>query len=137
MVNFAAMWSDKIFDDPHPGATLKGAIAHLENFCCVRMTHALRAGGHEITEPSDYRDEHNRPYIIRCTTMEKYLTATFGAPAKISQGDAPGKRGIVLFKSCGWDDATGHVTLINGGKLRVAKDEELWSRAKGICFWSF
>jgi hypothetical protein len=136
-ITFDNMWTDSIFDNPNPGTTLGGDLKTLTNFCCVKLTHALREGGHTITEKSDFKDTNGKGYIIRCVTMEKYLNGKFGTGVKVTKSGVNEKKGILFFKDCGFTDATGHFTLIKDGKLRKPEKDNYWERAKSVLFWEF
>jgi hypothetical protein len=55
----------------------------MKNFCTVRLSYALRLLGHPITIPSDYKDEDGNKYIIKCSTMKKYLEDKYGEGTEI------------------------------------------------------
>jgi hypothetical protein len=94
-----------------------------EHFCCVRLSHALREGEHPITERCGYNDESGNPYIIKCATMERYLTFEFGHPREVTKRHVNYLPGILYFKDCGFRDATGHFTPIKDGALRCPGKE--------------
>jgi hypothetical protein len=55
----------------------------MKNFCTVRLSYALTWLGHPITIPSDYKDKDGNKYIIKCSTMKKYLYDKYGKGTKI------------------------------------------------------
>ena len=85
----------------------------LGNYCAVRLSYALTKCGHPIKINSDYKDKNGTKYIIKVATMEKYLNDNYKASKKITSID--GKNGIVCFKNCGFNDATGHVDVVVDG----------------------
>lgn len=120
--NFSTMYSDPIASDANAGKTLGGNIADFRNCCCIRLTHALRKAGHAFVVPNiyftkfDYKDKVGNGYIIKCDTMEKYLQTYITEPVSVTAKTAQGKKGIIYFKNCGWDDASGHFDLWNGSR---------------------
>jgi hypothetical protein len=55
----------------------------MKNFCTVRLSYALTWLGHPITIPSDYKDKDGNKYIIKCSTMKKYLEDKYGEGTEI------------------------------------------------------
>jgi len=112
------------------GGNLKG----LENYCCVRVSHALMRAGHKITQKSDYKDADGNKYIIRVVSMKSYMTGTFGEPLKVTESSAKGKQSIICFDECGFSDATGHFDLWNGSN---AAYKEYWNKTTKVYLWEF
>ncbi|MDR0564512.1 MAG: type VI secretion system amidase effector protein Tae4 [Azoarcus sp.] len=93
------------------------------NACPVRMSYVLNKTGFPVRRLSNYKMVSGGDgswYIYRVTDMMQYLEATFGSPNKTIKGlpktsDFQGTKGILVIKGNGWGDASGHVTLWNGG----------------------
>lgn len=75
-------------------------------------------------------------YIYRVKALIQYLTKTYGEPRPIDitkyEQELKGKKGIIVFEIKGWDDATGHADLWDGGK--VLRDDYGY-KAHKIIFW--
>lgn len=92
-----------------------GNIPGLGNYCAVRLSYALIKCGHPIKRTSDYKDKSGNKYIIKAKTMEEYLNGYYKPGKAINS--IQGLSGIVYFKDCGFDSASGHVDVIVNGKV--------------------
>ena len=126
------------------------------NTCTIRMSRAFNYAGAAWHIPLGHRyaDQKREPrvlntvrggdglrYAYRVAEFLKYLKERFGTPQvrvlKDRGAGMPaqfaGKRGIVVFNDCGWNDATGHVDLWN--KDTIAH-QAYWEQAKEVYLWS-
>lgn len=104
------------------------------NTCAVRLCRSLNASGWSI--PQDVVDalEANaligadgKPYLYRVKELRAVLTSVLGEPKTVRSNfeDAfIGQAGIVEMEVVGWNNASGHMALWNGGNFREpAKDD--------------
>jgi type VI secretion system (T6SS) effector Tae4 (amidase) len=126
------------------------------NTCTIRMSRAFNYAGTEWRIPygHKYADQKGAPkvlntvkggdglrYAFRVAEFLKYLKEKFGKPQirifkERGEGmpDAfAGRRGIVVFNDCGWNDATGHVDLWNKDSIA---HEAYWEQAKEVYLWA-
>ena len=95
------------------------------NACALRLSRAFNYGGLTITSSATgykVKGGDGKSYLLRVKDMIAFVKANFGAPDKkvVPKGldkthDFIGKRGVLIFTVSGWGDASGHVTLWNGG----------------------
>lgn len=92
-----------------------------KNTCAVRMSYILNKSGLMI--PSDpaktKKGKDGMNYFFRVKDLISFLKKEWGAPEIIAYppsggGKLAGKKGLVLFETEGWSDASGHATLFNG-----------------------
>eukprot|EP00058_Branchiostoma_floridae_P004154 XP_002589642.1 hypothetical protein BRAFLDRAFT_99249 [Branchiostoma floridae] len=116
----ALTW-DNIVDREGLDAWLKN-LAN-KNTCAMRVSYAITKSGMTMEVPDEcrenwagVRDRNRNPYFIRVATMCCYLQETIGAPAITgkNQADYAGHQGIIVFKDCDFETATGHVDLWDG-----------------------
>lgn len=107
-----------------------GNIKNLGNYCAVRMSYALMQCGHPIKINSDYKDKNGNKYIIKVQTMENYLNDYYQKGEKVNS--ISNLSGIVIFKNCGFSDATGHVDVVRNGAVA---DKDFSNQAKEIFIW--
>jgi RHS repeat-associated protein len=110
---------------------------NFRNSCALRMSRALNYGGYPITKQAGTGSgADNKWYFYIVDALEKHIRKVFGPPdmTNVSAGSVQMKKGIVLFRNCGWDDATGHFDLWNrvmfgGGGY--------WGECGNNYFWGF
>jgi hypothetical protein len=77
----------------------------------------VKYSGHKISFEKDVTGSGDDKlwYYYTVENITRYIRSLFGAPDKtrVTYGDVLMKRGIILFQTCGWDDATGHIDLWN------------------------
>ena len=126
------------------------------NTCAIRMSRAFNYAGDGWRIPAAHRyaDQNAEPrvmntvkggdglrYAYRVAELLKWLRETFGPPQlrlRKKRGDGmpaafAGRRGIVVFNDCGWDDATGHVDLWNKDRAGL---HAYWEPAREVYLWS-
>ncbi|MGO1767925.1 hypothetical protein CAP48_18830 [Advenella sp. S44] len=95
------------------------------NACPIRMSYVLNRSGIRI--PSNAAGfaassgADGQWYMHRVNDMIRFLEHTFGkADIEISGAPTPaqltGKKGLLVVKGHGWDNAAGHITLWNGSQ---------------------
>ncbi|XP_078604954.1 uncharacterized protein LOC144878352 [Branchiostoma floridae x Branchiostoma japonicum] len=111
---------DDIVEQEGLDAWLKGKV---DNSCAIRASYAITKSGMTMEVPDEcrenwagVRDRNRNPYFIRVATMCCYLQETIGDPAITgkNQADYAGHQGIIVFKDCDFETATGHVDLWDG-----------------------
>lgn len=117
----------------------------ITNTCAIRLSHALNAAGHSIPRGLPWMETvsggDKSRYAFRVAELTRYLTMTFGDPEVVKKQDQPasaareavaGRRGIVVFEVSGWEDATGHIDLWDGSRIR---GQEYFESARRVLFW--
>lgn len=99
--------------------------------CCVRVSHALAAGGGPISIPSDYADSAGNRGIIKVATMKSYLRSKYGAP--VPAAGPAGKKGVIAF-DVAFSDATGHADLWDGSSCAY---KSYWGDMSAAYIWEF
>jgi hypothetical protein len=109
-----------------------------QNACALRMSRALNYGGHPIPFSSGKTGsgEDKKWYFYRVDDVEQYITGIFGPPdvSGVTKNMVTGKKGILLFRNCGWQNATGHITL---WYMYMAGDSDDWAECSKASFWGF
>jgi hypothetical protein len=110
------------------GKLIGGKVEHnaengiFTNACPIRMSYVLNYSGVLIPKPGAgyavVSGKDAKWYMYRVKDMMQYLEITFGKPdlavASPRIKDFAGKKGIMLIRGSGWQDASGHVTLFDG-----------------------
>lgn len=122
------------------------------NACACRLSRALNYAGQKInpsdSSPGGYaKGGDSLNYLYRVKDMIEAVSKRFGSPdfvlkprgADVSSS-FKGKKGIIIFKVKGWNNATGHVTLWNktecGDHCFFTHDNENVQTTE-ILFWEF
>lgn len=91
-----------------------------QNACAIRLSYAINQAGGTISrsdgEVSSGAD--GKWYLYRVADMEKYIKRISSRKltgTKLS--DFSLQQGVIIFKNCGWSDATGHIDLFDGTKV--------------------
>lgn len=109
-----------------------------QNSCALRMSRALNYSGHAIPFEKDVTGSGSdkKWYFYTVENVSRFIRTTFGAPdkTKVTKADVTLKKGIILFQTCGWDDATGHVDLWNKA---VPGNSAHWGACSDVSFWRF
>lgn len=103
------------------------------NTCASRLSHAFNEGGAPISAAvartvgaETIGTAKGQRVIFRVEHFRKYLRATLGVPQSDTvrpfDDNFRSKRGIISFTVEGWNDATGHIALIDHGRYREASD---------------
>jgi hypothetical protein len=135
-----------------------GAVdaAWITNTCTIRLSRAFNHAGKEWRIPYGHRffNQAANPkvlntargadglrYAFRVAEFLKYMKERFGKPqirVFKQRGEGmpaafEGRKGLVVFNDCGWNDATGHVDLWNGEEI---KHHAYWEEAKEVYLWA-
>lgn len=142
--NFSALWT--AFPDHGAYPTLKdlytmlGGSAALNinapgfgpkgNTCASRLSVAFNGAGAPISraianqvKAETVGTAKGQRIIFRVSEFRKYLDKVLGAPLPADESSPyddsfSTKKGIIAFTVSGWDDATGHIALVNKGVFR-------------------
>jgi hypothetical protein len=123
-----------------------------KNTCAVRTSRALNYAGDPIPGPSRFKLKKGGTmdvvsgsdklwYAHRVTDLEEYLRRTYGSPSdSVEPGKGGvdmtrfgGRKGIVVYE-VGWDNATGHIDLWDGTKVRH-EDFSKEPKLTKVLFW--
>lgn len=91
---------------------------------CIRISYTLIKSGITIskTDGATSSGADGKWYLYRVDDVMKLLMRNI-KPTPICSNqnkyleDFKGKKGIIIFSSCNWDDATGHIDLFDGSKV--------------------
>ena len=93
-----------------------------KNTCAIRMSYAFNYGGYtfknqEYGETSSGGD--GKFYIFRVRNFKSFLDDKFGNKKYIytDKSKFEGKKGVIVFEDCSFDDASGHVDLFDGNEV--------------------
>lgn len=145
---FDALWNN------YPGSISAGAVytmiggkvfdnyesnpSGFANSCALRMSRALNYSGHEIaySKGKTGSGDDKKWYYYRVNDVEQYIMSVFGGPdmTDATKKSVWMKRGIVLFRNCGWSDASGHIDLWNKA---MAGNHAYWGECPQVSFWGF
>jgi hypothetical protein len=145
---FSSMWSN------YPGAMTATEVYRLiggrvlqnhldnpdgfQNSCALRLSRALNYGGYPLpyTRGQTGSGADGLWYFYRVSDIERQVRSRFGSPddTAATQQEVDGKKGIILFGTCGWTDATGHIDLWNGA---ACGDHCYWEKCPTVSFWRF
>lgn len=115
---YSSISFDGLVDQEGLDSWLKGLSN--KNSCAMRVSRALTHAKQRINPShcnwAGVKDREGRPYIIRVATMRCYLDRNHGAAdvTGSSQSRFRGHKGIIVFQSCGFATASGHVDLWDG-----------------------
>jgi hypothetical protein len=133
---FNEMWSNYPvgMEAPDVYATIGGNVYELykenptgyANACALRLSRAFNYGGFKIAKSGPgykVKGGDGKIYFLRVKDVIAFVKSNFGKPdysvkpnAVDKTSDFLGKKGILIFDVSGWGDASGHVTLWNGGE---------------------
>ena len=91
-----------------------------QNACAIRMSYAFNYSGKEIkkTDGAVSSGGDKKWYMYRVNDFIKFLDANYTNKKETDDiEDFKGKKGVIVFKDCGWTDATGHVDLYDGDSV--------------------
>lgn len=91
-----------------------------QNACAIRMSYAFNYSGKEIkkTDGAVSSGEDKKWYMYRVNDFIKFLDANYTNKEETDDiENFKGKKGVIVFKDCGWTDATGHVDLYDGDSV--------------------
>ncbi len=118
---------------------IKDPFHGFTNACAIRMSYCLLHSGIVIPQGkwSSVSGRDKKQYIYRVNDMTKLLEALFGKPDKTvtnaSEKDFIGMKGILVFNTQGWSNATGHTTLWDG---RTCSDSCYFPKSYKVSIWS-
>ncbi|MEE9269930.1 MAG: type VI secretion system amidase effector protein Tae4 [Candidatus Krumholzibacteria bacterium] len=148
--SFQKMW--KHYPDEKDPVKVKKLIGGKVNYpwitntCTIRLSRAFNYAGDPIRKGyaglNAVSGADRKWYAFRVRELEKYLRAMYGDPqVEEVAGDAnklraavKGYRGVIQFNVRGWSDATGHLDIWDGTKVRFS---EYFSQADGVNLWRF
>lgn len=91
------------------------------NACALRISYALIQSGIIISrgDGAVSSGKDGKWYLYRVDDLMKLIKNNLKTPPLRSapgkyKDDFKGKKGIIIFSSCNWEDATGHIDLFNG-----------------------
>ena len=92
------------------------------NACPIRMSYVLNHSGIPIPSGAGYAvvsGADHAWYMFHITEMLTFLTSKWGPPDVTAKqpylAHFQGKKGVLLVLGSGWGNASGHITLWNGG----------------------
>lgn len=99
-----------------------------KNACAIRLSYAFNYSGLPISSydgrVSSGKDK--KWYLYRVEDMKGFVRRNIGG--KPIKGNSPkdfqGKKGVIIFTSCEWSDASGHIDLFNG---RIVEGHEYFN----------
>jgi len=131
---------DSIFANKHNYNWIKNNI---QNICTIRLSRAFNATGDPIKKIpglSILIGNDKKRYAYRVSEITRYLENIYGPPTVSKESEEPealrkavqGKRGIIIFKVKGWEEATGHADLWDGAHARY---REYFHKAHKVLLW--
>lgn len=100
-------------------ANIKANI--FKNACAIRMSYAFNYSGMPISryDGSVSSGKDKKWYLFRVADMKNFVKKHIGGtPIKgHAAKDFRGKKGVIIFSDCEWDDASGHVDLFDGKEV--------------------
>ncbi|XP_077997623.1 uncharacterized protein LOC144450778 isoform X2 [Glandiceps talaboti] len=96
-----------------------------QNSCAIRVSYSLITSGQKLNDIqkgecnwAQVVNGDGDKYIIRVATMRCYLESRKGSADIVSSSKTSfqGYKGIIVFQSCKFQTATGHVDLWDGSK---------------------
>lgn len=92
-----------------------------KNACALRLSYAFNYSGLSIssTDGAVSSGKDKKWYLFRVSDMRRFVERYIGGrPIKGQKStDFSGKKGIIIFDNCGWNDASGHIDLFDGKKV--------------------
>lgn len=88
-----------------------------KNACAIRMSYAFNYSGKEIkkSDGNVSSGADKKWYLYRVNDFINFLDANYSNKEETTNiSTFQGKKGVIVFKDCGWSDATGHVDLYDG-----------------------
>ncbi len=92
-----------------------------KNACALRMSYALIHAGITISrgDGAVSSGKDGKWYLYRVEDLVKLIknnikSSPLNSTIDKYKNDFKGKKGIIVFSSCGWADATGHIDLFDG-----------------------
>lgn len=116
----------------------------ITNTCTIRLSRAFNYAGDPIEKGlaglNAVSGADGKWYAFRVREMEKYLRTVYGAPQiEVTENDpkklraaVSGHRGVIQFNVLGWSDATGHMDIWDGSRVRFS---EYFAQAQGVNLW--
>jgi hypothetical protein len=92
---------------------------NFKNACALRMSYVLNRVGIRISSKDGAVSSgaDGKKYLYRMIEVEKLIKNRLHS-TKILSGtnsfDFEGEHGIIVFRGCGWGDASGHIDLYDG-----------------------
>lgn len=146
--SFRKMWDNYPADkDPAKVKKLIGGkvdAGWITNTCTIRLSRAFNYAGDSIARGEAglhaVSGADGKWYAFRVREMEKYLRAKYGPPHVEATGKDAGKlrgavkghRGVIQFDVRGWTDATGHMDMWDGTRVRFS---EYFAKAERVSLW--
>lgn len=100
-------------------ANIKANI--FQNACAIRLSYAFNYSGLPISsydgKVSSGRDK--KWYLYRVEDMKNFIKKHIGGTPIKGQlsKDFRGKKGVIIFTDCNWNNAAGHIDLFNGKEV--------------------
>ena len=91
-----------------------------KNACAIRMSYAFNYSGKEIkkSDGNVSSGADKKWYLYRVNDFINFLDANYSNKEETTNiSTFQGKKGVIVFKDCGWSDATGHVDLYDGDSV--------------------
>jgi hypothetical protein len=90
-----------------------------QNACALRLSYALNKVGIKISSKDGKVSSgaDGKKYLYRINDVEKLVKNNLYSTETLSgttSSDFDKKQGIIVFRSCGWGNAAGHIDLYNG-----------------------
>ena len=91
-----------------------------QNACAIRMSYAFNKSGKLIskTDGAVSSGKDKNWYLYRVADFINFLKSNYtDIEEETDISKFEGKKGVIVFKDCGWSDATGHVDLYDGNQV--------------------
>ncbi|GHT13521.1 hypothetical protein FACS189426_18550 [Bacteroidia bacterium] len=90
-----------------------------QNACAIRLSYALNKVGISITSKDGAvsSGKDGKKYLYRVNEVENFIKSNLYYTEILSgtnSSDFKEKQGIIIFRKCGWGDASGHIDLYDG-----------------------
>ena len=108
-----------------------------QNACAIRMSYAFNYSGKEIkkSDGNVSSGADKKWYLYRVNDFIKFLDSNYSDKEETTNiADFQGKKGVIVFKDCGWSDATGHVDLYDGNSV---EGSDYSDKAKKMYLYKF
>ncbi|MDR3338879.1 MAG: type VI secretion system amidase effector protein Tae4 [Candidatus Symbiothrix sp.] len=92
------------------------------NACAIRFSYAINKAEISITAKDGKVSSgaDGKKYLYRIGDVEKFVKNKMLYTKVLSgdnSSDFEGEHGVIVFKDCGWNDASGHIDLYDGTKV--------------------
>lgn len=118
---FSGLWNHYAFGESASVKRRIGGNVNLPwvtNTCVIRVSRSFNYGGSPIPRNANglntIKGGDGKRYAFRVREFHRFLVNHVRAPDV--EGDVSGQKGVILFLTSCWSDATGHFDLWDGSK---------------------